>query len=205
MRSEAAGQLPIVTALILVAFSCAAVATAAVPDADGVIYACYKQAGQVRFVDVEAGDACDHNETLVEIEAAWRGPAGPQVYYTEGSDWVQVVVPHPGGASGNRLLLSMEVPAGSYVVEAEIFGEGYPNLLYCRLGANGWSGLVTRRMRFHDDDFGTEPFGNLRLIAAMSLAAPSAIYVGCLAAGEVQGGVTDVDVTILATSVAAVD
>jgi hypothetical protein len=63
---------------------------AAVPDASGIIHACYNPSGIVRIIDVELGDACQGNDTAVQWSAvvsqgcpAGTAPALGVCYETE--------------------------------------------------------------------------------------------------------------------------
>jgi len=58
--------------LVLVA---AAIGSAAIPSAAGVISACKKADGSIRIIDREAGQACSGQQQLVEWNQ--KGPTGP--------------------------------------------------------------------------------------------------------------------------------
>jgi hypothetical protein len=115
----------IVAAIVAVAGAAAAVANAAIPDASGVIRACYKNSGDLRVID--EGEACKNNETLL----TWgqTGPAGPQgPRGDQGPVGPQGPQGEPGPASNNSAAMATtdyaEVPqdaavtlrAGTYFV-----------------------------------------------------------------------------------------
>jgi len=67
-------RLLLVTAVLLVAVT--GIAYAVIPGTDGVISACMDKQGNLRVIDVQAGEACKNNETPL----AWNqtGPQGPR-------------------------------------------------------------------------------------------------------------------------------
>jgi hypothetical protein len=71
MRSQLVAAL----AGAAVAVTVGSIASAAVPDAGGVIHACAKANGDLRVIDTEAGGTCKEGETPLSWSQA--GPAGP--------------------------------------------------------------------------------------------------------------------------------
>jgi hypothetical protein len=105
----------------VVAFAAVAIAVAllggavlaAIPGAGGEISACYNRSGKVRVIDAEAGETCKSRETPL----AWNqiGPRGPSDAYVA---TMSPLSPLPGGET--LTMVSMDVPAGSYVIDAQV-------------------------------------------------------------------------------------
>jgi hypothetical protein len=104
------------------------IAMASIPDANGVIHGCYHtKHGDLRVVEM-AGQTCDPNETLLSWnQTGPQGPAGPQ--------GPQGPSGQPGGeafsveadgsvtlptTTGGTVILQRDVPAGKYVVSANV-------------------------------------------------------------------------------------
>jgi hypothetical protein len=131
---------------LVIAIVAAAVATAAIPSGNGTISACYKSTGgDLRVRDAEQGQSCKNGET--ELSWSQQGPAGPQGLKGDtgpaGQDGADGEPGPPGEAASSQLyfatadeggstgsvqvppedqgrivVLSKDVPAGSYLVEA---------------------------------------------------------------------------------------
>lgn len=82
MQSDLIGRVRIgvIAATAGVAFGIGGAVWASIPDAAGVIHACYKtQNGQVRIIDPGAGGSCQPSETAIQWnQTGTQGPAGPQ-------------------------------------------------------------------------------------------------------------------------------
>lgn len=111
------------------------IAMASIPDANGVIHGCYDtKHGDLRVVDMEAGQTCDQNETLLSWnQTGPQGPAGPQG--AQGPQGPQGPPGQPGGeafsveaggevtiptTSGGTVILQRDVSAGKYVVTGNV-------------------------------------------------------------------------------------
>jgi len=89
------------TAVVLVLVAAAALVRASIPDASGVLHGCFaKNNGQLRLIDLAAGDHCNPNEVEVNWNAV--GPQGVQG------------PPGPPGLSGYEIVtLTKTIPASS--------------------------------------------------------------------------------------------
>lgn len=99
------------------------IAYATIPDSNGVIHACYKTTGgALRVIDSGAGGACNASETPVswsqtgpQGQQGLEGPRGPSdVWFFDGSHDSQNI-----GGGGFVTLASLDLPAGSYLVEGQ--------------------------------------------------------------------------------------
>jgi len=105
------------------------VAYAAIPSSGGVIHGCFKAgpnpAGALRVIDVEANASCSNSEKPLSWsqqgpqglkgDQGAPGPAGPQGVPGPSGDDVFFVAGGPNA--------TMTLPAGSYVLEADVSGE----------------------------------------------------------------------------------
>jgi hypothetical protein len=128
----------------------AGIAYAAIPDADGPVHACYATSsgllpvahtkGELRAVD--AGEACrSYEQPIVWNQTGPEGPAGPQgepgpvgpqgdqgpagpsdVYIARQTDTVITGYRAPGGSDYSAEVLTLTVPAGSYLIQAVVDG-----------------------------------------------------------------------------------
>jgi hypothetical protein len=164
-----------------VALAVAGIATATIPDGNGVIHACYaKKGGSLRVVDTGGGGTC----TSKEADLAWgeqgpqgaQGPQGPQgpavaptVYETDST---------PANSSDSliynstyRDLASASLEAGSYVVWATAQVGTLGDLVLCDL-TDGQTVLATARRGYPDADV-------LPLVAAAVLGSDATLTVRC--------------------------
>jgi hypothetical protein len=75
-RPRRAGRLAVPgAAAVGLVLAAAAIGSAAIPSADGVISACKKADGSIRIIDLEAGQGCSGQQQLVEWNQ--QGPPGP--------------------------------------------------------------------------------------------------------------------------------
>jgi hypothetical protein len=131
----------ITTAIAVMGIVGASVAFAAIPGAGGVINGCVGSKGALKVIDAEGGATCDAGEQSL----AWnqQGPAGPQGAQGPQGPAGPQGLPGPSnayvteqgmnsfklnGGAGAQTLLSMELPAGSYLVWATVslskYGDG---------------------------------------------------------------------------------
>ena len=92
------------------------IAWAAIPGSNGTISGCYDRNGALRVIDAEAGAACERRETaLAWNQAGPPGPPGPSDAY------VTTVSPQSPLLDGVvNTVASMNVPAGLYVIDAQV-------------------------------------------------------------------------------------
>jgi hypothetical protein len=110
----------LLVALAALVVASAGAAAAAIPDARGVIHGCYSEkSGQLRVVDVRAGEACDKKE--LPLDWNQRGPAGP---------------PGPPGPSGVTNLVVGD--AGPIVFGSQ--GESLRSVAQCEPGERATGG-----------------------------------------------------------------
>jgi hypothetical protein len=98
-------------AAVLVVLAAAVAATAAIPDANGVIHGCRNtKSGALRVIDSEQGQTCGKDEAALPWnQAGPQGPAGVSGY--------QYVIKHYTGpfASGD-LIVTVACPTGKSVI-----------------------------------------------------------------------------------------
>lgn len=83
---------------------------AAIPDASGVITACYTKLGTFRIIDAEAGQKCAKNETKLTFNQ--MGPQGPQgLPGAQGAQGIQGD-PGPKGDKGDPGIQGLQGPQG---------------------------------------------------------------------------------------------
>ena len=118
----------------------AGIAWAAIPGSNGRISACYDRAGTLRVIDAESGTTCDRRETPL----AWNqtGPAGPAGPVGPSDAYVTTVSPESPMLDGvTTTISSMNVPAGLYVIDAQVRVRSQiinaPSSLSCDLYAGG--------------------------------------------------------------------
>ena len=146
------------TAGVLTVAGTAAIASASVPDAQGVIHGCYdRQSGQVRIVDTETGTpkgcvkserTVDWNHTGPRGAVGPQGPQGPQgPVGPQGAQGVQGPQGEPGiqGLKGDKGDQGVPGPSGLarvHTVSANVpFSSGTVNRqLFCPSGEIALSG-----------------------------------------------------------------
>jgi hypothetical protein len=70
-------NVPAYVALVIALLAGAGLAKAAIPDANGVIHACYDNAGRtIQVIDTEAGGVCPAGQTALNLEPARATRAG---------------------------------------------------------------------------------------------------------------------------------
>jgi hypothetical protein len=176
----------------------AGVATGAFPGVDGKISACYGSDGSLRVIDTEAGKACPKGWKPL----AWnqQGPAGsPGQDGTDGQDGV----PGPRGPSdiyttykddiddlpdtsddygvfdfGREPVLTLDVPAGSYDIQAKGFANGDAGNVGCVLVAGE---NIDGSIASLPDNFTAEP---LVMQVTHTFAGPGTIELRCTDYGE---------------------
>jgi hypothetical protein len=132
--NEMRKALTILAAITIVVVA-TGVALASIPDANGMIHGCYDtKHGNLRVIDMEAGQTCDPNETLLSWnQTGPQGPAGPPG--PQGPQGPQGPAGEPGGEAfsveadgsvtipttiGGTVILQRDVPAGKYVVTGNV-------------------------------------------------------------------------------------
>ena len=72
-------NVPAYVALVIALLAGAGLAKAAIPDSNGVIHACYDNAGRtIQVIDTEAGGVCPAGQTALNWnQTGPPGPAGP--------------------------------------------------------------------------------------------------------------------------------
>jgi hypothetical protein len=157
IRLRRGAVFALTAAIGLAAIGGISVATGAIPSGDGTVHACYGNGdGSLRVRDVEAGKPCPRN--FSPIEWSQQGPAG-----TPGQDGAdgQDGAPGPRGPSdiyttyrqfadslpdtsdpyddlfsfGREPVLKLDVPAGSYDIQAKGFANGDAGNVGCVLVA----------------------------------------------------------------------
>ena len=93
----------------------AGIAYAAVPNAAGVINACYDRQGDLRVIDAEAGESCDRRESPLSWNQ--RGPSGAASSVHE-TPYAPFSRPVPQG-NEELAVATLELPAGTYQVVAK--------------------------------------------------------------------------------------
>ncbi len=107
------------TAVAVATTFLAGIAWAAIPASDGSISACYDRTGTLRVIDAEAGDVCNRRET--ELEWSQTGPAGPAGPAGPSDAYVMTLSPLSPLEDGVTTSMdSMNVPAGNYVIDAQV-------------------------------------------------------------------------------------
>ncbi len=193
------------------------VVSGAIPTGD-VFYACYDSAGKVRFIDFETTQTCPKGHTG---PVSWNqtGPQGEQgiqgeqgepgaaasqvVFFATGSGTANPGVPGPSGGGASVFHLSVTVPAGSYVVQADIAASGAANDVTCTLP--GDAATVHEKLHYHDVATGLIAWADLGLTSALTTSGGS-IGITCEPAFNPIGGAdTDITATLLATKVDSVN
>lgn len=143
------------------------IAYASIPGPDGMIHGCrHKQSGDLRVIDSAA--SCN-SSTEVALDWAAGAPA-PTVAYFDSDEHESL------STTGETVLASVAVPAGSYMVSAKthVFSRFTNTLTTCELRAGGtiidFNGL--RLIAPANDQ--VVPF-----LGAATLAAPGTIELAC--------------------------
>lgn len=175
--------------LVLAAIGAASIAYAAIPAANGVISGCVDKTGALKLIDAEAGVTCGGGKQLV----AWnkQGPAGPQgpqgpqgpagppglsdAYFTE--QGANTITLNPD--AGPITLLSLELPAGYYLVFATVsifkFGVTQPELASCYVEGGAPVTTDFESLWIHPGD----PEGRIALIGPATLVRQGYLKVAC--------------------------
>ena len=165
-------------------------ALAAIPDANGVVHACYNVTnGNTRIIDTAIETCKRHEVALAWNQQGPQGPAGPQgvpgpvgpqgpqgipgptgptgpqgpagpagpagaaaIYFQQRTDWL-------GAIDTARVIHSLNLPAGTYLVTGSItaFGsDGDPQVLTCQLDPPGLNDSWT--VPGQDDNGGSHYF-----------------------------------------------
>jgi hypothetical protein len=198
-RLRRGAAIAVTTAAVLAAAVAASVATGAITSGNGTIHACYSNGdGSLRVHDVEAGKPCPKN--FSPIEWSQQGPAGaPGQDGADGQDGA----PGPRGPSdiyttyrddidnlpdtsddygvfdfGREPVLTLNVPAGSYDIQAKGFANGAKGNVGCVLVAGE---NIDGSIASLPDDFTAEP---LVMQVTHTFAAPGTIELRCTDYGE---------------------
>jgi hypothetical protein len=127
LRERAIATGAIAVALIALA----GIASATIPDADGVIHACYKKSspnqGTLSVIDTGKGQSCSGGETpLTWSQTGPEGPQGPQgpqgIQGPQGpSDaWFADQSSQTIPVLGSEIVVSLNVPAGEYLLSSQV-------------------------------------------------------------------------------------
>jgi len=189
---------------LLAALLGAGIATGAIPGVDGKINACYGTDGSLRVIDKEAGKTCPKGWT----QLVWnqQGPAGspgqdgmdgqdgapgtrgPSDIYTTYADDIDNLPDTFDDYGvfdfGREPVLTLDVPAGSYDIQAKGFANGDAGNVGCVLVAGE---NIDGSMASLPDNFTAEP---LVMQVTHTFAAPGTIELRCTDYGETssQGG-----------------
>ena len=166
------------------------IAYAAIPDAGGVVHACYKKSspnqGTLRVIDTAKAQTCSTSETALnwsqtgpQGQPGQQGPPGPtgpsDVWSVDGYDAGLKSLPFQTPVD---LATTSTLPAGSYVVQAETEAENISSLstdYFCDLVDS--STTVYQETRVTSPDWVTIP-----VQAVITLASPDTISLQCEAA-----------------------
>jgi len=103
---------------------------ASIPGPDGMIHGCrHKQSGDLRVID--SGARCNGS---TEVALDWPSEApGPAAAYVDSNDYERL------SATGETVLVSVSVPAGSYTISAKthLYNASENQLMTCELRASG--------------------------------------------------------------------
>ena len=158
------------------------VATATIPDASGVIHACYSvlpQTGQLRVIDTAKAGSCGRNEKPLSWNhqgstggTGATGPTGPTGPSGVSTSWFRQ-------ASGTApktpsTLLTLSLPAGTFMVT--LAGEGTD------AGGDGWVRVqcnVTEAPGIAASTLVTGQAASLASTGSVSLSSPGTLDVQC--------------------------
>ncbi len=146
------GRIGLAAGVLVAVAGSAGFALASIPDANGVIHACYDKRGRLSVIDADAGQACKHNQTPLNWnQAGPQGPPGPSPFagYADGGNQQPVNCPAnyqpvswglipPSGVTDPPLVRSVQFNLGSPTgIIIDVFGQPgtYHFQLLCSLGA----------------------------------------------------------------------
>jgi hypothetical protein len=163
----------------------AIIAFAAIPGADGVISSCYhKNDGELRIVESTA--QCKTNEQALTFnQTGPQGPEGPQ-----GPSGTSRVYAHrsPGGfillnTSGNVLVASKDVPAGSYVIDVKLTAvngdAGGKHNVFCKLSTGDTAAASVTDRNFNYPLDGNHGYASIQLRDVYTFSEPATINAFC--------------------------
>ena len=168
--------LAIVGALLVVG----GIAYATIPDAGGVIHACYqKNQGTLRVIDTDKAQTCASSESPLNwSQTGQQGPPGPtgpsDIWSVDGYNAGLKSLPFQTPVD---LATTSTLPAGSYFVQAETEAENIQSLstaYFCDLVD---SSTTYQETRVTSSDWVTIP-----VQAVVTLASPDTISLQCEAA-----------------------
>ena len=215
---------PALLALVIVgALVVGGIAYANIPDAGGVIHACYKKSspnqGTLRVIDNEKAQACSSSETPLNWSQTGpqgqqgiqgiQGPQGPSGSSHAYSDTKNMALT-PISPNSNTIT-QLTLPAGNYVVSAtgSVVQNGYFNTagsnndVKCSLNDPDDNALTASEATANDFYNYTDavPY---TLVATMSLSSSGTITVDCTTLTGTVGAEVDFN-SLVATKVDAVN
>jgi len=221
---------PALLALVIVgALVVGGIAYANIPDAGGVVHACYKKSspnqGTLRVIDTEKAQTCSNSET--QLDWSQTGPQGPQgIQGQQGPQGIQGIQ-GPSGAShaysdtntpaltpiapNSNTITQLTLPAGNYVVSAtgSVVQSGFFNTagsnndVKCSLNDPDDNSVTASEATANDFNNYTDavPY---TLVATMSLSSSGTITVDCTTLTGTVGAELDFN-SLVASKVDAVN
>jgi hypothetical protein len=125
MGSRLSRRVVATAAATMALIAAGGIAYANIPDANGVIHACYKKTspnqGTLSVIDTEKGQTCSGgaisltwNQTGPQGAPGAQGPQGPSDAWFADQASVQVPI------LGSAIVVSVTVPAGTYLLSSEV-------------------------------------------------------------------------------------
>jgi hypothetical protein len=159
----------------------AIIAFATIPGPDGVINSCYhKNDGALRIID--STEQCKANEEALSFnQTGPQGPAGPS-----GTSRVYALrAPGPFilvNTTGNLLVASKDVPAGSYVIDVKLTavnGDVNKHNIFCSLSTGDTAEATVPDRSFSFPLDGNLAYGSIQLHENYTFSEPATINVFC--------------------------
>lgn len=176
------------------------VVTATVPDAAGVIHACFEPGkSALRVIDTEAGETCRPQEMALSRNQAGPqgppGPAGPEGPRGPSDGYVSSLRGGPGIAVGDLVnVLSLSLPAGDYMVAATALVQrdrAGTSSVVCDFKVGGGP-FGTGYVESLD---GVEDAATMAATNGISVSEGEMVHLTCFAIGDEGSRVTHADLT----------
>ncbi|HEX6383383.1 MAG TPA: hypothetical protein VF177_01825 [Anaerolineae bacterium] len=174
----------LISLLMVGVISAVRVAYATIPDAGGVIHACYDPGNRMlRVIDTEAGEVCRPQDGAL----SWNqtGPQGPEGLRGPSDGYVVRLLPFEAKNLDNQNVnvLSLSLPAGDYIVSASVrVDRTQPGTssVFCDLRVGGGPFPTG----YHEVLDGTDAVATMAATSGLSLPSAEMVHLTCEAIGD---------------------